>query len=202
MSICIDKDTATAVYKDEPLWVAGIDISLTSTGVAIVDCVSGSSYSTTVCSKGTKNDTLKQQCLRATSMAGDIIDLVERARPVRVVVESALFSSRNDTSAHRRAGLWWLITTTLISNGYEVCTLSPTELKKFATGKGNAGKDAMVAHAVDTWGLPDKVTKLNDEADALFLATAGAWSLGFKVCLNHTAYREDIADRLVKQLGS
>lgn len=44
---------------------------------------------------------------------------------------------------------------------------SPGEIKKHATGKGNAKKDAMVDAARLRW--PDKGIVSNDEADALWL---------------------------------
>lgn len=42
---------------------------------------------------------------------------------------------------------------------------SPAEIKKHATGKGNASKDMMVAAAVETFGAVES----DDEADALWL---------------------------------
>ena len=43
-------------------------------------------------------------------------------------------------------------------------------IKKHATGKGNAKKDAMVAAACERWGLREAA---EDEADAIFVASAG-----------------------------
>lgn len=50
-------------------------------------------------------------------------------------------------------------------------TISPAELKKFATGKGNADKDAMIAAAKMKWDITD-IT--DNEADAAFVALWGA----------------------------
>jgi Holliday junction resolvasome RuvABC endonuclease subunit len=49
-----------------------------------------------------------------------------------------------------------------------------TEIKKFATGKGNAKKDQMLAEAVKRWG--DVVTDHN-QADALWTLALGQESL-------------------------
>jgi Holliday junction resolvasome RuvABC endonuclease subunit len=44
---------------------------------------------------------------------------------------------------------------------------SPSEIKKFATGKGNASKDQMIAAAKNKW--PDRVIGDDNEADALWI---------------------------------
>lgn len=50
-------------------------------------------------------------------------------------------------------------------NGVEYRGYSPTEVKKHATGKGNAGKDAMIAAAVKRFGAVGD----DNEADALWI---------------------------------
>jgi crossover junction endodeoxyribonuclease RuvC len=55
----------------------------------------------------------------------------------------------------------------------------PSTLKKYATGQGNAGKDAMIAEAVRRFGFPGHS---NDEADAWLL-----W------CLARQAYGAPVA---------
>lgn len=49
-------------------------------------------------------------------------------------------------------------------------------VKKLATGKGNADKRAMIVAAKTRWGLTGEPTE--DEADALWIALAGAQELG------------------------
>ena len=170
-----------------PRWTVGLDLSLTSTGIGIIDLNSGTAYTRAVRSSGKKTDTLAMQVARIQDLTDNIVDSVAVCDPELVVVESAAFSTRKDTSAHRRAGLWWSVVGELHTQGFEVATLSPSELKKFATGKGNASKDAMVARAVSTWGEEVLGTQFNDTADALFLATAGAFALGETVELSAPA---------------
>jgi len=183
-------------------WVVGIDPSLTSTGMAIVDVHTGTSYTAAVTSSGKKTDTLTMQSERIRDLTDRICDYVRAANPALVVIESATFSTRSDTSAHRRAGLWWAVVNELIADSVPVVMLSPGEVKKFATGKGNAGKDAMVARAATTWGEDTLGTNINDIADALFLATAGSFGLGYPVVLSETSYRADIARRLAEQIDT
>lgn len=186
----------------DPRWVVGIDPSLTSTGLALVDKYTGTAYTAAVTSSGKKTDTLTMQSERIRDLADRICDHVNAANPALVVIESATFSTRNDTSAHRRAGLWWAVVNDLIADDVPVVMLSPGEVKKFATGKGNAGKDMMVARAATTWGEDTLGTNINDIADALFLATAGSFGLGYPVVLPETSYRADIARRLAEQIDN
>ena len=186
----------------DPRWVVGIDPSLTSTGLALIDALTGTAYTAAVTSKGKKTDTLVMQSERIRDLTDRICDYVRAADPALVVIESATFSTRNDTSAHRRAGLWWSVVNDLVAEDFSVVMLSPAEVKKFATGKGNAGKDMMVARAATTWGEETLGTNINDIADALFLATAGSFGLGYPVVLSETSYRADIARRLKEQIAT
>lgn len=54
----------------------------------------------------------------------------------------------------------------------EYAGIGVSEVKKLATGKGNADKKAMIAAAKVRWGLPGDPTE--DEADALWIALAGS----------------------------
>ena len=56
-------------------------------------------------------------------------------------------------------------------------TIPPASLKMYATGKGNASKDAVLAAAIRRY--PDVEFDGNDAADALILAAMGADHLGF-----------------------
>lgn len=58
-------------------------------------------------------------------------------------------------------------------NGVEYRGVSPSEIKKHATGKGNANKDAMIAAAKAKW--PEKLIADDNTADAL-------WILDFSSC--------------------
>lgn len=88
-----------------------------------------------------------------------------------VVVEQPAFS-RSTGSMHDRSGLWWLAVAKLRSLDRPVVEVTPTARAKYATGKGNAGKDAVLAAVVRRY--PDVEVTGNDEADALVLAAMGA----------------------------
>lgn len=142
--------------------VVGVDLSLRSTGVATA--------------KG---------CLRiqpAKGLAG-----VARLRVIRaavaehtagadlVVVEGPSYGS-NGGLAHERGGLWWLVVERLDALGRRVAVAAPSVRAKYATGKGNAGKDEVLAAAVRRF--PSLAFTGNDEADALWLCALGHEALG------------------------
>jgi len=56
-------------------------------------------------------------------------------------------------------------------------SLSATEIKKFATGKGNAGKPAMIKAAADKLGYQGND---DNEADALWILNLCKWELNLK----------------------
>ncbi|KQL20477.1 hypothetical protein [Cytobacillus solani] len=59
-------------------------------------------------------------------------------------------------------GIGWLIRAELIRNGYSYYEVSPSSLKKFATGKGNAAKDAMVLPIYKHWGFDHPSDNVRD----------------------------------------
>jgi Holliday junction resolvasome RuvABC endonuclease subunit len=60
-------------------------------------------------------------------------------------------------------------------NGVEYRGYSPTEVKKHATGKGNAGKPAMIAAAKEKW--PGVDIEDDNQADALWILDLAVSSL-------------------------
>ena len=155
--------------------VIGIDPSLTSTGIARVDTDDRLAPETwTITSTGHKGDTLAQRCDRLTTIADQIAlydcDLV--------VIEAPSLGQARQGGPLDRNGLWWLIVSSLAKfDRFPVVAVPPASLKRYATGKGNATKEAMVAAAarrlphVDTGDQADRV-------DALWLAAMGADAFG------------------------
>lgn len=86
-----------------------------------------------------------------------------------VVVEGPSYGSTG-RGQHERAGLWWIVTSALERAGHRTAVLPPTSLKRYATGKGNAGKDQVLTAAVRRIiGFDGD----NNAADAAWLAYAG-----------------------------
>lgn len=149
--------------------VVGVDPSISSTGVARI--APDGIQVIRVKSKPTSDDT-SARLTRLRDQASRVALLVKGAD--LIVMEGPAFG-KNNAMTHMLAGFWWLL-----AHGLEktapIAVVAPGTLKKFATGKGNASKDEVLAAAVR--GFPDVNVTGNDEADALALAALGAVHLG------------------------
>lgn len=136
--------------------VLGVDPSLASTGLACVD--EASTFETD------PNKWRGRDLQRLQYIADAVRDA---ARSFDVVVIEALALSSRTGKASDRAGLHWLIRDRLDALGVPVVLVTPGGRAKYATGKGNAGKDAVLIEVVRR--LPIHVSN-NNEADAAVLA--------------------------------
>lgn len=135
--------------------VVGLDLSMTATGIAWCD---GSTY--TVANKETGDRRLLMICQEiAISVEGRSIDLV--------VIE--------DLPTHAKsAGITGMVhgvaRAYLLRLGVPYVTVPPATLKKFATGRGNAGKPEMAVALFKRFGveLAD-----DNQVDAFWLRAAG-----------------------------
>ena len=148
--------------------IVGLDISLTSTGCA--DWWDGQRRSLSHGRAGKVTDTLRQRAARIAESADDTVDWVMSAHPDRVLVEAHTFAAKGG-SQHDRSGLWWTVVGRLIYNDIPVIEVSPSSLKQFATGKGNATKDQVLLAVARRH--PDIEFTTNDEADAITLVDIG-----------------------------
>ena len=174
--------------------IIGLDLSLTATGIATID---GDTIDvSTVRSSGAKDASLSDRASRINRLVDQIVALsmpesrssriwretgrrlgvvVGAPRPDLVVIEQPAFS-RTTGHHHDRSGLWWQTVTTLLEYGVPVVEVTPSGLKKYATGKGNADKDTVLLAVARRF--PDVEIRNNNEADALVLAAMGADHLG------------------------
>lgn len=155
--------------------IVGVDLSLTSTGIAAI--VDGEPHwMVTLVSKGHRGDSVPQRAQRLKTIADEVWGQVYDAD--LTVIEGPSFSS-NGAGTWDRAGLWWLVMNQLQAEGQRVAIAPPTVVKKFAAGKGNADKSAVAAGLARLW--PEALAANNNEWDALALATMGAQSVGMQV---------------------
>lgn len=117
------------------------------------------------------------------SVNGDVIDQKEitplsKADPQRFmeIAEQVWYQLRKDDviciegfsygsrgrGVSTQYGLGWLIRAELIKSGYTYHEVSPNSVKKFATGKGNSAKDAMVLPIFKKWGFEDTSDNVRD----------------------------------------
>lgn len=173
--------------------VVGIDLSLTSTGIARIGPGGVSVHK--IVSKGRADATLAQRHARL-SLLRDRVAL-EVVDADLVVIEGPSLGQKSQSGVHDRSGLWWLVMDALFDErpggapGPQVVEVPPTNRAKYATGKGNASKDTVLAAVVRRY-LDVDVTG-NDEADALVLAAMGSRHLGFPIDTVPALNREGMA---------
>lgn len=146
----------------QPIFV-GLDLSLTSTGVAIIhgDVITVQR----VTSKGSKGATTARQVDRLRTIVESIAAVVPDTEHTSIAIEGPSYGSTG-SAAHILGGLWWLVRSYFADS--DVVVVPPGTVKKYATGRGNAGKDEVLAAVVRRY--PHVEVSGNDEADALVLA--------------------------------
>lgn len=141
--------------------VAGLDLSLVSTGLALISPSGFRTHRIHVEGNG---------IVRLRRIAYEVKQHLSGA--CLVVVEGPSYGSPG-RGQHERAGLWWLIQDRLWRHGIACAVVPPANLKKYAVGIGGgprASKDAVLLAAARRWA---EFTGQNDEADALWLAAMG-----------------------------
>lgn len=147
--------------------IVGLDLSLASTGVAVYT-PDGVTVSRITSKPGA--GTLAARAERIDRLAAE---LVHQCKPADlIVVEGPSLGQQRQGGQHDRAGLWWLVVASLYRAGVPVAEVPPATLKKYATGKGNASKDTVLAAVIRRY--PTVEVTGNDQADALVLAAMGA----------------------------
>jgi Holliday junction resolvasome RuvABC endonuclease subunit len=125
--------------------IAGVDLSLASTDVALVNSTNVATWR--IQSKGTKTDTLAVRAQRII----DITSRIQECIPMDVALiglEAPSLGQARQAGEHLRSGLWWRLTAALYQQGHPIVEVPPALLKKYATGKGNAAKDEVLASVV------------------------------------------------------
>ena len=160
-----------------PLIVAGVDLSLTGTGLSIIEIEPPPNFTPnttirceTIVSTGRRADTLQQRVARRRKLRNAICDRIRIADVV--VIEGPAYSAHG-SGTWDRAGLWAAVVDTVDHLKIPYLDVPPTKAKQFAAGKGNADKTAVAAGITRLWG--DHVTPGNDnEFDATALASLAA----------------------------
>lgn len=169
--------------------VIGLDLSLTSTGLA---CTCGihriKSHPSVEITRFSRLRVIMLGVLHHVHGTPEVCGRGERADLV-VVEDLALTRS---TGQHlTRAGLWHLVMNEIDNESIPYAIVSPTSLKKYVTGRGNASKDEVLAAAIRRW--PDAAINGNDEADAYALRAMGLDHLGHPVADVPKTHREALA---------
>ncbi|WP_432138953.1 hypothetical protein [Streptomyces sp. bgisy154] len=146
--------------------VAGIDVSLTGTGIAT------RGGTTLITSTGRRKDSIAQRRTRIKGIVDRV--LLEIGVVDLAVIEGPSHHSVGG-SVWDRAGLWWRIVDRLCAEDIPVAVMPPMSRAKYATGNGASRKDAVMEAARRRYGA---VLDNDNEADALVLRAAGLDWLG------------------------
>lgn len=169
------------------LLVGGLDLSLTSTGMATVE-LGGPAPAWSVRTsgrKGSRNETLVQRKERLRAIQHDAVQHLLHCAVV--LIEGPSHGSVGG-SAHDRSGLWWLTVDELVSIGVVVVEVVPAHIKIYATGNGGTAKgqgpeggakakQTVMSSAIYRYGQHVQIT-VDDEADAVVLAAMAARYMG------------------------
>ena len=159
--------------------VIGLDLSLTSTGIAIAS-PAGVEAVTTINTKGSKTDSWVDRDLRMHDIIGRIHEWILTNRDGLIkgfYVEGPSYGSTTG-SQHDRSGLWWRAYAEWGGDA-PFYVIQPQSRAKYATGAGNAGKDKVLAATVKQF-LDVDITD-NNVADAVQLAAMGARHQGWPI---------------------
>lgn len=154
--------------------IAGVDSSLRSTGIAIIDPSVG-----VIETRNVKGPALPQQS--TVDERRDRIDDMHRRVMLVIedvdvaVIEGLSFGSQGNVR-DQLAGLWWSLVLSLEACGVQVVVVTPQQRAKYATGSGSAGKHDVLAAVRQEH--PDADVPNHDVADAVALAAWGARSVG------------------------
>lgn len=144
--------------------VIGLDLSLTSTGIALTN-------GTTVVIKGAANLGDWRLCRIRDAVA----HAIDTDRPDLVVIE--------DLPTHAKAAgitgmVHGVVRAMLVDREVPYALVSPATLKAYATGKGNADKAGMLWAAYRWASVEFADDKGGDQCDAWWLRAAGMQHLG------------------------
>jgi Holliday junction resolvasome RuvABC endonuclease subunit len=93
--------------------------------------------------------------------------LVAHPAGVELVVEMGFLHPKHPSGSKATQEMHGWLQAVAVDNDSPVTYVTPSVLKKWATGRGNATKDEMRIAAIDRWGAHHDITA--DEADALHL---------------------------------
>jgi crossover junction endodeoxyribonuclease RuvC len=175
----------------------GLDLSITHTGVVILDENKKVIYRGVIKSKP-EGDTPTDELARLDKIVyeiDDIIDMHTNGKEERFAfIENLAFGVQKTTAITQLAGLSYLVRAMLASWNIPFYLVAPTSLKKFALGKGRGEKDHMVLEAYKQFGL-DGID--NNIADAAFLAHLGLMILDEKKI--EYQYQREVIELVKKQ---
>lgn len=159
--------------------IIGIDPSLTGTGLAYLDTDDHLVIPTETLTSKPNGTTLDDRRHRLLTIAEAIIYKAVAAGTHLAVIEAPSLGQARQGGTLDRHGLWWLLITRLAEARIDTAAVPPSCRAKYATGKGNAGKDEVLLAVARRY--PHVDVRDNNQADALVLAAIGAHLAGHPI---------------------
>lgn len=159
----------------------GIDPS-TKTGMVVIQH-DGSIWTKEITSH------IKVDPQRYMDIAYEVVDNL--AKDDVITIEGFSYGSKG-RGVSTQYGIGWLIRAELIRNGYTYTEVSPSAVKKFATGKGNEKKENMVLPIYKHWGFEHPSDNVRD---AYVLSQIAKGMNGISKL---TKYQMDVLDKIQK----
>lgn len=167
----------------DPPSVAGLDLSLTSTGIA---CTDGRTLTLNTGLMGTD---------RLRFLRDGIVAAVRDAD--HVIVEGPAYN--RPQGMHALGQLAGVIYLALDAAGLRWTLVAPSVVKKYATGRGTATKNEVLVAAVKRLGYDGSS---DDEADALWLRAVGRELSGHPLLVVPATHRAAIAKVTLSGVGA
>ena len=164
--------------------IVGIDASLTCTGIAKYSDTSDIMDTYIIKPKETG---VKRLCF----IRNTIVDVVNHTD--LVVLENYSYASANQ--AHQIGELGGILRVLFYEKQIRYIVVAPGQVKKFATGKGNAKKEQIAVACYKHWDIEFNT---NDEADAYVLMRIGMALKGIDVD-KLTSYQKEIIKTINKE---
>lgn len=161
--------------------VLGLDLALTKCGIARPD---GTTRTWTTKLRDVERLYVIRHMVRAeigllvSTGGSSSIRGTRRGLPVVDVVALEGYAHGRTNQAHQIGEAGGIVRLDLWEHGIPYLLFPPTQVKKYATGRGNANKDEVLASAIRRL---DYQGASNDEADALWLRALGLATLGHPV---------------------
>jgi Holliday junction resolvasome RuvABC endonuclease subunit len=157
--------------------IIGLDLSLTAPGYCVVDPREFGKYPPEAQKVSITTGVLQPQGRgldRMDWICRQVLRLLPAAdatghAEVVVYIEGFSFGSKG-AALYEIAGLGYIVRLALQYRGVKVVEVAPSQLKRFATGAGNAKKEIIIREVFKRWKFE---AATNDEADAYVLGRIG-----------------------------
>lgn len=168
--------------------ILGIDSSLTSSGMCRVNVSTAadgspdgmvSAWNADIWTIKSQPGPDRSQVGMSNRIAGIITAMEAHISAADLVVLEGQSSMLKGSSAQSLPWLWGRIVDATVAHAVELIIIPPSLRMKYATGKGNAQKDLVLAATIKRF--PNIDITGNDEADAVILAAIGCRHLGLPI---------------------